>query len=420
MANVLIEESTLKDIGNAIRSKTGKTDLILPSNMATEISGITGGGSGDSSNLVKYVTFMNEDGTEEIFKMPVISGDDCKDPVEHGDIDTPTKESTNTINFTHSGWSLTSGESSDVTALQNVINDRIVYAAFSESVRYYTVRFYTEVGELYETVQVTYRGTANPTSLPIKSGYSFNGWSPSNENITEDTDCYAVWDEKLTFAGASWADIARISEAGKASTMFAVGDERIININGEDVTLVIAGFNHDDLADGSGKAGMSIIAKTLSSLGKTTNLPQKLYRYATTVLDDIFMQYLPDDLKSSIKPVLKECEDEVSSATTTVECTFNLFPISFYELGIIYGKQYINRYNELGTSYELYLPQTNSGANSRKVFTLADTGKKVHALLRGNQRVYGNSANIYLNYSGSVSTNHQSSYTYYRCFGFCI
>lgn len=50
MANVLIEENTLSAIGNAIRAKTGKTDLILPSDMATEIAKITGGG-GDSSEL---------------------------------------------------------------------------------------------------------------------------------------------------------------------------------------------------------------------------------------------------------------------------------------------------------------------------------------------------------------------------------
>lgn len=38
MANVLVEENTLKDIADAIRSKTGKTDLLLPSQMAAEIN----------------------------------------------------------------------------------------------------------------------------------------------------------------------------------------------------------------------------------------------------------------------------------------------------------------------------------------------------------------------------------------------
>ena len=39
-----IEESTLTAIGNAIRAKTGKTDMIPPLNMPTEIASIQSGG----------------------------------------------------------------------------------------------------------------------------------------------------------------------------------------------------------------------------------------------------------------------------------------------------------------------------------------------------------------------------------------
>ena len=52
MSKVFIEESTLTAIGNAIRSKTGGTDLIAPLNMPTEINGIsTGGGTLPSEAL---------------------------------------------------------------------------------------------------------------------------------------------------------------------------------------------------------------------------------------------------------------------------------------------------------------------------------------------------------------------------------
>ena len=45
MAKVFIEESTLTNIGNAIRNKTGKSELLSPASMATEIEAIqTGGG----------------------------------------------------------------------------------------------------------------------------------------------------------------------------------------------------------------------------------------------------------------------------------------------------------------------------------------------------------------------------------------
>lgn len=47
-----IEESTLTAIGNAIRAKTGKTDMIPPLNMPTEIESIQGGGD----SIIKTVS----------------------------------------------------------------------------------------------------------------------------------------------------------------------------------------------------------------------------------------------------------------------------------------------------------------------------------------------------------------------------
>lgn len=48
MSKVFIEETTLTNIGDAIREKTGKNDLIAPGNMPREIRGIvSGGGSGE-------------------------------------------------------------------------------------------------------------------------------------------------------------------------------------------------------------------------------------------------------------------------------------------------------------------------------------------------------------------------------------
>lgn len=47
MANVLIEETTMTAIADAIRAKTGDTDLILPSDMPTQIESISSGGATD-------------------------------------------------------------------------------------------------------------------------------------------------------------------------------------------------------------------------------------------------------------------------------------------------------------------------------------------------------------------------------------
>lgn len=57
MSEVLIQESTLSAIGNAIRSKTGDSNLMSPAEMVTAINGIEAGGNGsDSESIINYVT----------------------------------------------------------------------------------------------------------------------------------------------------------------------------------------------------------------------------------------------------------------------------------------------------------------------------------------------------------------------------
>lgn len=57
MSKVSINESTLINIGNAIRGKTGKTNLIAPGNMPAEINSISTGG--DSAEIEPIVLSQN-------------------------------------------------------------------------------------------------------------------------------------------------------------------------------------------------------------------------------------------------------------------------------------------------------------------------------------------------------------------------
>lgn len=296
----IIQGETLTNIANAIREKSGKTDLILVSSMADEISNISGGG-GVSDEQVKYVTFMY--GETELYKQPVISGDTVRDPVAKGYIEAPTKEQTVSTVYTYNGWSLTNGGSADSTALQNVTEDRVVYAAFAESARMYTVNFYD--GEtLVHTEQVGYGGSSSYTYT--KNGYTFKGWSPEPTNITSDTNCYAQWMLTPTFAGSSWADIAELCAEGEAQTYFKLGDKKALtftNAKGEELTvnMIIVGFNHDDLADGTGKASLSLLTDEClySSNFHSANylLPMDYHSY--------ILQLLPDEVKQHIKSVSK-------------------------------------------------------------------------------------------------------------------
>lgn len=55
MPKVFIEQATLTAIGDAIRGKTGKTDLIDPALMSEEIAAIeTGGGEYENFEEVEF------------------------------------------------------------------------------------------------------------------------------------------------------------------------------------------------------------------------------------------------------------------------------------------------------------------------------------------------------------------------------
>ena len=52
MATKLIQESTLTNIANAIRAKTGKVDTMTPPEMPSEIGSISGGSDTDFADYV--------------------------------------------------------------------------------------------------------------------------------------------------------------------------------------------------------------------------------------------------------------------------------------------------------------------------------------------------------------------------------
>lgn len=276
---------------------------------------------------VRYVTFMN--GEETLYVKPVATGDDCVNVLTKGLITTPKKESTVDKVFTYSGWAATDGGEVDENVLIAVTEDKSVYAAYTESARMYTISFY-DGDTLIESKQVAY-GSTPVIETPTKDGYSFTYWEPTLATVTGDTNYYAQWQEKTTFAGGSWADIAAISEAGQAQEYFKVGDTKTITVGDSSLNLILIGFDHDDLADGSGKAGMTIVATT--ALADT--MPINDWATLASTMKSVLKPQLPSDLQSVIKPVIKQCDVATKDAVVTpTEVSFDLFPLSYNECKI--------------------------------------------------------------------------------------
>ena len=88
----------------------------------------------------------------------------------------------------------------------------------------------------------------------------FMGFEPSPANVAEDMECYAVYENIGTLDEMSWGSISKFSERGIAQNYFAVGDTKMIHIEGMvgtvevngDYGVYIIGFDHNEKYEGKG------------------------------------------------------------------------------------------------------------------------------------------------------------------------
>lgn len=328
----LLEKGVAVSESDTFRSYAEKID---------EIKG--GAGSGDA--VVWYVTFIGADGSE-LFKMPVLDGDDCKDPKAHGDISTPTKESDAGYTYTFSGWATTAGGSANSAALQSVKEDKTVYAAFTGAVKYYTITYYDADGVTILKTETLAYGTVGTTYEPTKTGYYFNGWVPAFAPVTGDASYVVNWAETLTFSNGSWEDIIAAVNEGKAKEYFAVGDTRkqtIVHSDGtsEIVTLTVADFDKDTKTDGS-KAAMTIISNVLASSQPMATSDYKVHLFNETSMYTSYLRDIRNNLPSVLQGALKKVSKSCSKAynyTETLTADLDVWLLNRGEAGNASGYQ---------------------------------------------------------------------------------
>lgn len=166
----------------------------------------------------------------------------------------------------------------------------------------------------------------------------------------------------------SWSEIDTIAKSGNASTAFDIGDEiDIVLSTNETITVVILGFNHDNLTDGSGKAAITFGMKDLlaekqkmnyqdTNGGSWKNMTLHNYLHNT-----VFAQ-LPQSLQDEIKTVDKKTS---IGATSSSIITYGdkLFIPSYVE---IYGIT-DEIYTDEGTQYDYWKTHTDSTNKIKKL-----------------------------------------------------
>lgn len=389
---LVVKKSSMKSVADSIRAKAGvEGDLEWPAGYKAAIEGITG--SGGASDDVRYVTFMSHDGSVEYGKKAVAVGDDCADPIARGIFDTPTRESDVQYNYTFYGWADTPNGAANSNWNKSITEDKTVYANFISAVRYYTITYY-DGDTVLKTESIAYGST--PSYKPAKEGHSFDGWNPEVTTVTGDASYTAKWVEKVTFANGSWADISRIAEAGEASEYFAVGDMRTISIDGNPYEMEIVAFDHDDKADGSGKAGITCVCtdaygtRSYNSSSSAIGWDKSGLR---SFCNDTLYAKFDAELQSVIKQVTKRSYTggSVSIVSTDDYC----WVLSSKEIGGSIGS---------GTKYDRFT--SLAYANIGKTFWLRDADSS-------NKRGY------YLTASSKTTTGSMTAAHSVR-FGFCI
>lgn len=214
-------------------------------------------------------------------------------------------------------------------------------------------------------------------------------------------------------ANNSWTQIAEASKNGCANMLWNIGDEIEVELTGkyaQTLTLQIADFYHDDLADGSGKAGITFICKECmkeplamgppfdrnnpDDIGKSWS-GSDMYK---TVMPAI-LECLPNDLKDKIKSIIKETGFGVLSKPGCETSINKLFLLSESE---VMGNRDITVSN--GYDGEMY-----------SIFTDNENRLKGYWWLRSP--VIG--GYVCVLYNGNPTQNGPDT-LYGVCFGFCV
>lgn len=213
------------------------------------------------------------------------------------------------------------------------------------------------------------------------------------------------------FANNEWAAIIVACQSGNVPDTWAVGDSKEMTINGKTYQIDIIGRDHDDYADGTGKAPLTFQlhdcyskAKMLSS--NVTYTWQKSTMRTSTL--PAILKKMPAEVQAAIREVTKltGASAYLSELDSTAD---KLFILSDDELGIGY-----NSVAGEGTMYEYY-----TGASSRRIKQYNNTNS--YWWLRSICTDNNHKGSVKcINTSGSLYQFSGSDTDYGVTFGFCF
>ena len=372
-------------------------------------------------HVTSNLYFYNEDGSKLLYTQAIVDGGNG---TYSGS--TPTKTSTAQYTYSFAGWARKPGGAADSTALQAVTADRSVYAAFTATVRKYTVYFYNGSTLLQTVSNVAYGGSATYTGTtpvsPEDSSLAFLGWQPTGKNITGNTNCYAQFESALEVKEITddWATIIANIDNGTYKSKYKIGNYKPLDLGLEGIiNMQIAAFDKDDLTDGSGMAPISFISvellRTLRTMnpGLVTN-EDGTYQEGTggiggwekcqmrTYLKEIIKPLVPDLVRNRIAEVVKTQSSYDCNGGKVLQTTIDDVWLPSYEDIDTLGEKC--NYRTLFHDTDVRIKFKTGSAIASSWFTRSSFNPSHIYIVVENGGMLGSSANNY----------------YSVCLGFCL
>lgn len=224
--------------------------------------------------------------------------------------------------------------------------------------------------------------------------------------------CWSTVEFDPVFANNTWEEIALACQMGAVPASWEVGNQKTMTIDGTDYAIDIIGKDHDDYADGSGKAPLTF------QLHDCYNTKYKVYTNSntsggwgscvmrTTHLPDILAK-MPDGVQAAIKKVVKEYAPTYNNTAVSISEDM-LFLLSEHEYS---GSQTNSPFAE-GKRYEYY-NAGNSGVKKFNGTSSSWTLRSLHKQFSGSALVVQTSGTV-----GSVSL--ANGYELGLAFAFCF
>ena len=175
--------------------------------------------------------------------------------------------------------------------------------------------------------------------------------------------CWMAFTADPVFANNTWEHIVMACQLNEVPETWSVGDQKEITIDGWEYAVDIIGKNHDEYADGSGKAPLTFqlhhVCDVLAMNSVDTNSGGWANCNMRKAQLPAILLLMPPEVQAGIREVTKVTNKGGTSGSGTLETTVDkLFLLSETE---IFNTTNVTKIAE-GTRYEYYA----NGASTRK------------------------------------------------------